>query len=470
MLAQQPAGIDQVRLAEPAGKLVIRKDKSANFSDAIVKKEAKPENSTQSKPFPIDIKRVEIDNAKLDFADLSLIIPFHVNIHELSGALAGLSSDPKSRASIDLKGRVQQYGSVAINGKMQPFKMRDYFDVAMSFKNLEMTEMTPYTAEFAGRKVSSGKLYLDLKYLIKNSQLEAKNDLILDYFVLGEPVENKKAISLPLDLAVALMKDADDRIDVGLPITGNLEDPKFKYSHLIWKAIVNLVTKVVAAPFKALGALVGAGGEKMEAVVFEPGSEIVSPLEQEKLARLAGALGKRPRLMLQVPGCYEKAADELALKTQILKNDLDTIMGLEKSTSSGSSRVDLSDEAVQQALLKLANDRLTPQEVASINKAFKGDDETSIKKQRDKSQKGAAQSIPDPTQLYSDIFAKMLKNVTVNNEMVMPLSSGRANAIASELTQTNSLPADRVLVVDSPTTGKVVDRQIECKLELSVTK
>ena len=60
----------------------------------------------------------------------------------------------------------------------------------------------------------------------------------------------------------------------------------------MWKAITNLLTKIVTAPF-ALGALLGGSGEEFEAVLFEPGEARLLPPEREKLAKLATALEKR---------------------------------------------------------------------------------------------------------------------------------------------------------------------------------
>jgi len=49
-----------------------------------------------------------------------------------------------------------------------------------------------------------------------------------------------------------LLKDTNDRIDIGLLVEGNLENPEFSYGHLIWKALCNLITKIASAPFRAL--------------------------------------------------------------------------------------------------------------------------------------------------------------------------------------------------------------------------
>ncbi len=463
--------INEMKLSNPTGKLVIRKDKSVNFSDVIVKRGESTKKPAKTKPFPVDIKQVQIEGGKLDFADLSLLFPFHVDIHGLSGAMAGLSSKSKSRASVDLKGRVQQYGTVTIKGNLQPFDIRQFFDVKMAFKNLEMTELTPYTAEFAGRKISSGKLFLDLNYRINDSQLEAENDLILDYFVLGDPVENAKATNLPLDLAVALMKDSDDRIDIGLPISGDLDDPKFGYGHLIWKAIVNLVTKVVAAPFKALGALIGSDEETLDTVAFDAGYAELPPPEMEKLARLAGALGKRPQLTLEIQGCYDAEADGTIMKEIALKRELALRMGIKMGPDQVPGPINLSDVGVQKTVLALAGERFPSEKTDALKRTFGMSAES--KKSAPKPGKPkieAKQPSVDPDGFYSKLFEELVNSETLNDETLVALSVERSQMIIDELTRTNGLPLERTRITEPAKSADVDKGQIACKLNLGVSK
>ena len=81
----------------------------------------------------------------------------------------------------------------------------------------EMQSFTPYSATFAGRKIASGVLNLDLGYKIKDSQLLGDNKVVLERFTLGERVESPDAVSLPLDLAIALLSDSSGVIDVPSP-------------------------------------------------------------------------------------------------------------------------------------------------------------------------------------------------------------------------------------------------------------
>jgi hypothetical protein len=131
---------------------------------------------------------------------------------------------------------------------------------------------------------------------------------------LGATVENNTSVTLPLDLAVALLEDGNGVIDIDLPIEGDLNNPDFKYGATVWKAVANLLTNVATAPFKFIGSLLGIEGEQLQYVEFEPGTAVVAPSEREKLDLLAKALTERPGLSLSVQSVYDAAADTQAIK------------------------------------------------------------------------------------------------------------------------------------------------------------
>ena len=70
-------------------------------------------------------------------------------------------------------------------------------------------------------------------------------------------------------LAVALLQDRHGVIDLDLPVTGSINDPQFSIGALIWKVIVNVLTKAVTAPFSLLG---GGGGKDLSTVEFRSGT------------------------------------------------------------------------------------------------------------------------------------------------------------------------------------------------------
>ena len=197
------------------------------------------------------------------FADLSLRPQFMTRIHDLKGTITGLSSAKDAQARFKMDGRVDRYGMAKINGVIRPNDFGRSSDVEMVFHNVEMKNLSPYSGKFAGRLIKSGKVSADFKYQIHDYKMIGDNKILIDNLVLGEQVDDPGAASLPLDLAIALLQDAQGRIDIGLPVTGDLQDPQFSIGPLVWKAFTNLITKAVTAPFRALGSLFGGEGAKL---------------------------------------------------------------------------------------------------------------------------------------------------------------------------------------------------------------
>ncbi|MGB5993180.1 MAG: DUF748 domain-containing protein, partial [Desulfobacterales bacterium] len=295
--------IEEVRLLEPGAKVVIFKDRSVNLAKVLKSPDAVgAETATHQEQaptvvptkdralFPVSIERIRVEKGVVDFADFSLVLPFATHVTDFSGGATGISSDPASRTMIKLEGKVDEYGFTTVEGGMSLFAPKTFTDLTVSFQNVEMKPLSPYSATFAGRKIASGTLNLKLEYKIKNSELLGENNVVLEQFTLGERVEAPSAINLPLNLAIALLTDTEGKIDVAVPVSGNVDNPDFKYGRVIWKALVNLITKVVTAPFRALGGLLGDKGEQMDAISFQPGNDRLLPPELKKLKRVVEAL------------------------------------------------------------------------------------------------------------------------------------------------------------------------------------
>lgn len=300
------------------GRIMIARDKSINLS-SLIKSHA---NGSASPPpakgpvFPVKIARIALHHSSLAFADMSLNTPFATGIDELDGIISGLNSAESSHANVDLKGRVDRYGQVAISGRLNPLASHLFADIGMHFKDIELTTLTPYSAKFAGYRIDKGKLNLDLHYLIDGRELTADNKVILDQLTLGERVDSPDATNLPLKLALALLRDSHGVINIDLPISGSLDNPDFQYGAVVWHALVNLLSKAATAPFKMLASLVGGDEEQLRSVSFPVGSATLPVDAAGKLSTLAQALEKRPSLYVEVRGLTDADADALALRTR----------------------------------------------------------------------------------------------------------------------------------------------------------
>jgi hypothetical protein len=197
-----------------------------------------------------------------------------------------------------------------------------------------MTSVTPYSGRFAGYKIEKGKLSVDVTYHVENRALDAKQKFVIDQLQLGEKVESPDAVSLPLKLAVALLKDRNGVIDIDLPMTGSLDDPQFRMGPLIWKAVVGLLTKIATAPFALIGSLFG-GGPEVSFVEFDPGATALEPAGQEKMAAVHKALVERPALQVDVPMAYSVELDGGLIEQQALDASLAKLAGSQKKLLGG---------------------------------------------------------------------------------------------------------------------------------------
>jgi hypothetical protein len=459
-LAPNQLHMDEMRIEQPVSKFIIYEDKTLNIkrilrpspatANAPAQSAAAPADTKDS--FPIIVERVRINNAELEFADLSLKPQFGTHINSLSGVVNGLSTNPETTAQVELDGKVDEYGSARIRGSLQPFKATEFTDLKLEFRNLEMNRLTPYSGKFAGRKIESGKLSVDLEYKIKQRQLAGQNKFVLNKLRLGERVESPDALSLPLDLAIALLEDSDGLIDLDLPVSGSLDDPQFSYGKVVWKAFVNVLGKIVTSPFRALGKLLGVSSDKLEAIVFDAGSATLAPQEQEKLKTIAGAISKRPTLTLKISPTFDHVADTAGLQELATRRDVLKEMGLKLPPGEQPGPIDLNNPKVQSAIEVLLKERSGGGRNLKMVNALKG----YFKK-----------SNPEDMPKYSEMLEQLKLTVTISEADLIALANARAQAMQGYLVESAAMDAKHIAI--SETTKVAGDgKMVNLKMDLAV--
>lgn len=343
--AGKTLNIAEIQLQKPYGDILIAADGSLNLG-RVKKSDAADDvekGSDSGSSLAVTIGKVVIEDAAMDFADLSLPLPFSAKIADLNGDMSTIATDSSEPSTVALEGKVDEFGFVRVSGFITPLETSRNTDMKVAFQNVEMPKLSSYTIPFAGREIANGKLDLDLGYKVTASELVGENKIVLRDLQLGDKVDHPGAASLPLGLAVALLKDADGKIDIDLPVRGNVDDPEFRYGSVVLKALGGLIVKIVASPFALLGNLLGVEASELEYITFLPGRSDLTPPELERAGKLAEALRLRPELFLELNGVIDREADGLALKTE----KLDALLAL-RSDSSADPDLDAVAMAEQQ--------------------------------------------------------------------------------------------------------------------------
>ena len=390
-------------------------------------------------PFPMSIGAIRLVNGSANYADLWIKPSFAVGIQALEGTVSGLSSDPSSRAKVELNGKVDRYSPVHIGGQINVLSAALFTDITLSFKDLDLTIVNPYSGHFVGYKIDRGQLSVDVSYKIDQRKLAAEQHFVVEGLELGERVESPDAVHLPLKIAVALLKDRNGVIDINLPMGGSLDDPSFSVGPIIWKAFINLIVKAATAPFALLGHLFG-GGEHVNVVEFAGGSADLDPPAKEQLASMVKALTERPQLKLDVPIAYLKRLDRPQVAAARLNEELQRRA---QGSAQGKKHPDTAAE------LALADPQkhfrlLTEQYQADLGK------DAALPPSAAAAQAAKAKEAPQYDAAIADLNAALIDHIQVADADLEALGKQRAEAIKNVLLSDGQVDPGRVFIVNAP--------------------
>ncbi|GJL62983.1 MAG: ATPase [Nitrospirales bacterium] len=469
--------IEEIELVEPFVKATITDDGSMNFSrlfsppGAKGEPDASEEESSQSEssdpaqePLPVKIGRVRLVNAAAQFADLSLEPNVLTGIQELTGTISGLSSAQMAKADIELKGKVDKYAPFEVNGKINPLSKDAYSDLTLLFKNVDLTAVSPYSGKYAGHPISKGKLSLDLKYKVAEHVLEGENKVLIDQMTMGAETGSPDATSLPVPLAIALLKDRHGKIDIDLPVRGNLNDPDFSYGGVLMQTLLNLLTKAVASPFNLVGGLIGGGSDDLQFVEFELGSQELNEQEQEKLNALASALVERPALRLEVTGTADPAHDRTALAEVKLETQLNGLREQKESPMTSDEQRRFIRELFIQKFGEAMAEKL--ESVSDTAEKAESNSED-VPEPKNASSREAMNSEPTQEEPWERMKRQLLDAMDVHESEVRLLAQQRAQAIRDHLIQQGKIPKEQVFLIEVQLNAQADQNLVRSPLSLT---
>jgi hypothetical protein len=316
--------IDQILARKMYARLIFESDASINVKRVLkmppavvapagpVSAKAGATVVSRAAPvLPMSIKKIVVQASQANFSDLSVLPNFSTGIQQLEGSVIGLSSKPGSRATVALTGAIDAFSPVSITGEVNVLGPL-YTDLTMSFRNISLPVFDPYSGKFAGYNIAKGKLSTELHYKVDGRKLDAQHHIVVQELEFGDRTASKEAVSLPIKLAVSLLKDRNGVIDLNIPVTGSLDDPQFRLAPIVWKAFTHILEDAASAPFAFLGSLFG-GGPELQFIDFQPGVSSLDAAMMDKARSVAKALMERPGLKIDVPIALVPDIDRPAL-------------------------------------------------------------------------------------------------------------------------------------------------------------
>jgi uncharacterized protein involved in outer membrane biogenesis len=337
--AMKPRARPQLEIAEAAlsdfySRLVITEQGRFNLQEvtavpsraasgaAPVAGAASGAEAADATPLPVDIKvgATRLINGRVDFSDHFVRPNYSAALTELNGRIGAFGSASRDMATIELKGRAAGTALLDISGRINPIAKPLALDIRARATDLELAPLSPYAGKYAGYAIERGKLSMDVSYRIDpDGKLDARNQVVLNQLTFGDRIESKDATKLPVLLAVALLKDRNGVIDINLPVSGSVNDPKFSVGGIIVKVILNLLVKALTSPFALLS---GGGSDDLSVVEFQPGTAVITSLGSGAIDQVAKALVERPTLKMTVTGASDPVAERDAFQRAAIESRL----------------------------------------------------------------------------------------------------------------------------------------------------
>lgn len=291
--------------------LLFKEDSTTMANDTI----QVAESQTEEEPFSLVIKDLRINNATFNYIDNTLVETFNYTVSDI--CLAADNFDLNKQNNVTINAQLQKTGKLKIKwiGSIEDISNQN---ITVILNNLDLESFSPYSKTMFGNPITDGHISIQSQNVIVNNNLRGTNKVNIFNPKIGEKDKNIKAeYNIPLKLGIYVLTDKNGKVDIDLPISGNIDSPDFSYGKIIIKTLGNLLVKVAASPFNALQN----DDSNLSEIAFSATATEFSDEEYTQFSQLGSVLQEKPELKLQLTQnvLYSNAITEYCI-TELKKN------------------------------------------------------------------------------------------------------------------------------------------------------
>ncbi|MEP2650771.1 MAG: DUF748 domain-containing protein [Paraglaciecola sp.] len=252
------------------------------------------------------------------------------------------SLDTHLQSPFELKAKDQNYLKIDASGFVSPFGDTLNASLLSNVNELSLPSVSPYMKDTLGFEMKSGQLDLKLDVEVIDDQIAGDTTIFMRGIEMAsaDEVEQgtiKEGKAMPLNIALGLLKDDQDNIELTVPLRGDVASPSFGV-----ESFIGLVLKKAAmsqakdylmttfVPYASVVSVALSGAEYLLKVKFEPllfGTGVVSLTDenQQYLSELVLLMQDKPELQLKtcsVSNYHDLAIEQGTPMTTELKSEI----------------------------------------------------------------------------------------------------------------------------------------------------
>jgi hypothetical protein len=308
--------LERVRLAAP----VLRTERSGPASPA-------PDDTSPAVAAApsIRVDEMEIESGDLTFVDPTLRRRFETRWRDVAFTGTGLRWPERDAASLQLRAKGPRGARLRLDGGLAGGEGR----LTTRLDRLSLASLDPYAEAFTGLALEGGRLRLDATVDL-GPTTQTKSLLQLQKAKLSEREDGwfERTIGMPLDVAVALLRDLEGNITLPIDAAIGPDESKLGLLALVAATLKHAVIGAVTSPLKLVGGLATAAGDvlgvgALAPIPSLPGVAEVARESEERLAALADTLEAKPGLRLLLRGGSDATDDPRLARQMVLEQARD---------------------------------------------------------------------------------------------------------------------------------------------------
>lgn len=192
------------------------------------------------------IEHFEVKSSSINYTDKTLKQEFALPIRNINIVSSQFALNKKS--SVQLSAIVGEGGILEAlwNGKVSDFSTQD---ITLNIKDLRMCDFSPYCIHFTAHPILDGLLNFKSENSIVENILQSNNHLQMYNCKVDKKIKDfEPEFKIPLRAALYVLTDRKGRVDIELPVEGNIASPQFSFKKAIMKVLTNFLVKVATSP------------------------------------------------------------------------------------------------------------------------------------------------------------------------------------------------------------------------------
>ena len=211
------------------------------------------------------LKHVKVNQGRMDYTDNLTGEPFNYALSQIEIDTDSIFSDSEwvdVLSTMVLNDRGTLKAEIGYNPSDPMFATID-----IAIEDFVLSDLNIYSGYYTGHSILTGDMYYFCDMKITDGMLESENHLLIK----NVNVENIKGglFSIPLKLAVWLLKDKNGDIELDIPVRGDLDDPEVDTWALVGNTLKKKIFDTTENPILPLARYIDADPDDLKSIVLQ---------------------------------------------------------------------------------------------------------------------------------------------------------------------------------------------------------